>query len=207
MKFQPTRRPGFTLVEILVVLGIILVIAALSLSAFSSTREKSLYDKTKIDLVKIGNAVEEYKRNSGHLPTPIWPRLSPYGTITYTQIPLDEVKTNQQGEYIDHWGSPILYYPLPVAEKPGYPTAKKAILAHPELTGGDPTEYATLTSDVINQKLYDRWIAKGSQLRDTNYILISGGPDRRLEYTTAYGVLNGIDFKDDILNFRDRQAK
>lgn len=66
------KQFGFTLLEMLVVLGIIGVIMAIATSSFSTAQKKSRDAKRKSDLKTIQNAVEQYYSICGFkYPTPV----------------------------------------------------------------------------------------------------------------------------------------
>lgn len=57
-----TRRAGFTLVEIMVVVGIIVVLVAILLPALNAVRERAKADKVRTQMQLIAMAIEEYAR-------------------------------------------------------------------------------------------------------------------------------------------------
>jgi prepilin-type N-terminal cleavage/methylation domain-containing protein len=63
------RRAGFTLVEILVVLAIIAILAALLFPAFKSAQEKGYQASCASTLHQIGMAVQMYKTEEGRYPS------------------------------------------------------------------------------------------------------------------------------------------
>lgn len=70
------KQYGFTLLEMLVVLGIIGVIMAIATSSFSTAQKKARDSKRKSDLKTIQNALEQYYSVCGYkYPTPISSRL------------------------------------------------------------------------------------------------------------------------------------
>ncbi len=65
---QPRHRPGFTLIEVLVVVGIIALLAGLVLPALLHARRTAIVTRTKSDLALIGTALEAYKHDFGDYP-------------------------------------------------------------------------------------------------------------------------------------------
>ena len=68
-RFQPTRRAGFTLVEIMIVVGIITLLAVLALPGLLRARKRAQASRVKDDLRLIEAAVDQYaietQRQSG----------------------------------------------------------------------------------------------------------------------------------------------
>ena len=65
---KPSTRAGFTLVEILVVLGIIAILAALLFPAFRSAQERSRQSNCAANLKQIGVAVQQYFQDEKYYP-------------------------------------------------------------------------------------------------------------------------------------------
>jgi prepilin-type N-terminal cleavage/methylation domain-containing protein len=59
-QFQPTRRAGFTLVEIMIVVGIITLLAVLALPGLLRARKRAQASRVKDDLRLIEAAVDQY---------------------------------------------------------------------------------------------------------------------------------------------------
>ena len=59
-RFQPTRRAGFTLVEIMIVVGIISLLAVLALPGLLRARKRAQASRVKDDLRLIEAAVDQY---------------------------------------------------------------------------------------------------------------------------------------------------
>ena len=65
---MPARRRAFTLVEVLVVLGIIMILAAILLPAVMAAIKNAQRRKATTELVSIKNAVAAYHNDYGKLP-------------------------------------------------------------------------------------------------------------------------------------------
>src|SRR5258707_12841500 len=59
-RFQPTRRAGFTLIEIMIVVGIITLLAVLALPGLLRARKRAQASRIKDDLRLIEAAVDQY---------------------------------------------------------------------------------------------------------------------------------------------------
>ena len=59
-RFQPRRLAGFTLVEIMIVVGIITLLAALAIPGFLRARKRAQASRIKDDLRLIEAAVDQY---------------------------------------------------------------------------------------------------------------------------------------------------
>ncbi len=63
-----TRRNGFTLIEILVVLSIIVILAAISITGFNMVQEKQNRKTTEVRIKLLETKLEEYKLDNGTYP-------------------------------------------------------------------------------------------------------------------------------------------
>ena len=70
MKSQnpPSTLKGFTLIEMLVTITIIVILAGLSLGGFSFVTSKQANAKAEIQIKLLANALEEYKLDNGSFP-------------------------------------------------------------------------------------------------------------------------------------------
>jgi general secretion pathway protein G len=80
--YQPNSRSGFTMIEILVVMVIIGVLAAIGLGSFTSTQVKSRDARRKSDLTNISKALELFYNDRGEYPQTAKGRI--YGCESYT---------------------------------------------------------------------------------------------------------------------------
>jgi len=91
IKRMKIKNKGFTLLELLVVVGIMSVIMALLVASYVSAQKRGRDAKRKSDLKAMQNALEQYYgENSYEYPTPcsgaasylqsgVWPTLDPKG--------------------------------------------------------------------------------------------------------------------------------
>ena len=83
-----TRRGGFTLDEIMIVVAIIALLAAIAVPSFLRARKRSQATQIKNDLRMIDSAVDQYaiEQNKTSSTTPTWTDVKPYlktGTKLY----------------------------------------------------------------------------------------------------------------------------
>lgn len=94
---------GFTLIEVLVVMSLMGILMAISLTAFYSTRKSARDARRKADLEQIRSALEMYRSDVGAYPTPN-STTNPnwftnfsisYGSDVYLPVvPSDPISTN-----------------------------------------------------------------------------------------------------------------
>jgi general secretion pathway protein G len=115
-------RRGFTLIEILIVLGIIILLAGTAIVALVPQQKGARIDTTKIKLKQIETALEAYNVNIGHYPN------EQEGLLDALRIkpPFDNeaMGQNWRGPYLkeeptDSWGNKYNYQ----LSQPGTPEA------------------------------------------------------------------------------------
>lgn len=78
------NKKGFTMIELLVVISIIILLITVGLTSFSATQKKGRDAKRKADLRDIKNALEQYYLSCGM----VYPTLNP-GDDFYPEISCD----------------------------------------------------------------------------------------------------------------------
>ena len=96
MSGRRRRSAGFTLLELVLVVSIIAVLAAIALPQVSKHREKAIFAKAIADIAMIGSELQSYD--------PLPETLADIGRDTY----------------LDPWGNPYQYVPIRGTGNAGY---------------------------------------------------------------------------------------
>jgi len=108
---QKTRRrnAGFTLVELLVVLVILMVVGGIAVQNFTGEEDKAKVKATKVSFTQLETALERYKLDVGNYPS------EDDGLIALMEAP-DDDEGNWAGKYLtkqkalrDAWGNDYHY--------------------------------------------------------------------------------------------------
>jgi len=140
-------RTGFTLVEMLVVIVIVVILASILFPAVTSMRKKSEAQKTKSTPMKPDAAIRPYATAMGHYPYFAYDEPWVNGSTTWPDHPLKNSKMLYQvlesqyvkgaiadtatdsGDvyYIDYWKKPFIYvYKSPSPTPARHPDAPEA---------------------------------------------------------------------------------
>lgn len=102
-------KSAFTLVELLVVVAVLAILAAIALPNFHEAQTRSKVSRAKADMRSITTALEAYHADNNRYPpstlVPRFARLIPLSTPTayISAIPLDPFDTQDPGHH--HWRS------------------------------------------------------------------------------------------------------
>ncbi len=105
-------QSGFTLMELLVVMGIIIVIAAAVLTVIPGMRQKTQEKATKAFMERLEVALEQYYSDSRTYPsgniTSVKTALAPTDTTSKQYIEFSDSEVNGS-DIVDYWGNPFVY--------------------------------------------------------------------------------------------------
>ena len=134
VRHQRNGRAGFTLVELLAVMLVIVVLAGISIGVASYTQKKMQTQIARTQITLLGAALESYKADWGYYPRTDAPRISTsylaestnnaylyralfaHGKKYLTSFPLSQIRTNPATgltNIVDVFGIPFNYYNSP----------------------------------------------------------------------------------------------
>jgi general secretion pathway protein G len=109
------KQTGFTIVELLIVIVVIGILAALAMGGYAQAQHRARVAEAKTDLATIKKAMLAYKQEFGELP-PVgdaWNLDTMPPSPGYWNLTLDTLQTTKylgsDKPYLDPWGSPYAY--------------------------------------------------------------------------------------------------
>jgi prepilin-type N-terminal cleavage/methylation domain-containing protein len=139
-----TRRPGLSLIELVVVLAIAVILLGLLLTAIQKSRELALRTESLNKLRQIGMGLHNFAANSGHLPGFVYPMKPDSGDKPPLDAILPYVEA-QSGPNVPLYVDPVdptgnLQFGRPIKGKPlgnsAYAINKLAFDGLPDLASG-----------------------------------------------------------------------
>jgi type II secretion system protein G len=108
-----TGEKGFTLMELLVVIGIIIIIAAAVLTVIPGMRQKTQEKATKAFMERLEIAIEQYYDDNRSYPLTTIKELKealqpPSEDRSKQYIEFDDSEVNGD-DIVDYWGNPFVY--------------------------------------------------------------------------------------------------
>lgn len=107
-----TGRPGFTLLELLVVVAIIVILAGLTLGTLGYVNRKGAESRARAEVAALAAAIDSYKLDFGAYPATntLFRELTGRGTVNSNKVfiePTPGMFTNEQ--FVDPWGTAYQY--------------------------------------------------------------------------------------------------
>ena len=107
-RFKLRRAAGFTLLEMVIVLGIIAVLVGGSIALIGGVGEGAKIQRVRTDFQTIGSALNTYKLNGGSYPTTAQGLMALVEKPKSTPIPRDWVRVSKKVP-TDPWQNPYIY--------------------------------------------------------------------------------------------------
>ncbi len=146
-KHNEAGRNGFTLVEILLALGIMGIIAVFAIALSSSVRNAAKVGETERRLEETAVKARAVYRNSEALPAATTLVEEPSGTSRGLPVGATELNMEQKYRY-DAWGKPVRYYLG--ANILGLTVDGKQVFAAVVSDGPDQTPNTTISGTTLN---------------------------------------------------------
>ena len=203
-------KNAFTLIELLIVVAIIAILAAIAVPNFLEAQTRSKVSRVKADMRTVMTALESYRVDNNAYPIPdrasdrslVWDGSSNVLGAWWMDV--------HWGEPGDTWYSPPLlrdgngfWLTSPVAYLttiPEDPFTTDLLLKQATSIWGAPIFSASfLYSSVINGVAQYPLTGPNPVYKDVGYSLISVGPDLTLDYVPYYDPSNGTLSKGDLI--------
>lgn len=91
--FRNKSAHGFTLIEIMVVIAIILVLASMTIGGLSYYKRKAAESRTEVFIASVSRALDEYRADEGNYPTD-----GADGSNTSSAVLYDELYGDRDGD-------------------------------------------------------------------------------------------------------------
>jgi len=194
-----TNHPGFTLIEILIVVAIIGILAAIAVPNFNNALIKAKVTRVKADMTSIATAIDMYGIDYKGFPVP--------GDAMGVTINLSSPNTPWTATKL----SPTLTTPVPYMSMLPFDLFNEHSKGAARRYNYATKDYADVISDPVEIKgrsvsAFDKFVRKMYWAGRVSYLLHSYGPDCDTdipeERTTAhYDATNGIYSSGDVLHF------
>ena len=161
MKIATKINRAFTLVELLVVMAIIGILAAITMGIYGSAKGKAVDSRLRAELAKIELALENYKAKNGQYP---------YSDPWAYAYPPKGWATNGPAPVGNNLYRDLVQKPLTTSQKPHLPDWKEEMrsgdsLLAPvaDMRGGAPYVkwYYNSNNPRFNKSSYDLWVEYG----------------------------------------------
>ena len=171
MSMHGKNLRAFTLVEVLAVMSIMALLAAITLSILGRVKGKQQESRVKAEMAAIQMALENYKSKNGQYPpSAVWSNSYPITTWRESLLPNNGLNRNNLYQYlVQNEGRAFL------------PDLKESQCQRDEVTG-QPTGVLTATipdgsggyvvwgynsvSPIYNKNSYDLWVEYGQEAGD-----------------------------------------